>query len=537
MASGKLPSVAGVHLMSKMRDRKWRLLQLLVERLPPFVSHYEGTHQQYVADFIDVLQHVDVHVPSTRTQFAETAATYLEKYCTQTTGFWHSEYQILPFLWFTCDFLRATIDSLQLKDNFHHFLQLCYGLLHGAEGTESVFSFLSRGLVLTENNWEKLQFQTFDLQRPLNSDELAMVRLLFRVLPDLKYTSISIPTIEGLFRQHGASTRQIQSVADFSKQQGLYFDLLVNWPRLGVEEFELTLKTPADTDFKDILDFSNPANSILTESRIYTPWQPSKSEKTFVGLLRIPSGHEHALHTFLMEKQENGIITSFRIEKVLEMIKTFSLTTYVPNEGFQRFTTQEIWQILGGLMDGKGKPAQSLDEVSPDPNFFILRYVPGNQINLTHEFAHLRESAVKPIDLAHSPPSFPARDQTLLNSLQQKKVLILSLRLSNLVKAVGLSPFQYLQLPNLPATQLKSLLSFALESYIRRTVHGVNVFTHVPSPVAKVFHTPGWAPSRRSGIFEVVMAHRPSWVNPRCLNAINQQWDTPIELQDYMEKS
>lgn len=518
-----------------MRDRKWRLLQLLVERLPPFVSHYAGTHQQYVADFIDVVRHVDVRIPSTRNHFTEAANAFLEKYIIQEPGYGISEYWTLPFFWFVGGFLRRAIDFLEAKDNFNHFLQISYDLLHGTENSEGVFTFLKQGLALSDNRWEQLQFQAHEYHLPLSPDELNMVQLLYRILPDLKYTNLSISTIEGLFRQHGASTKQIQSIADFSKRQGLYFSSLVNWPRLGVEEFELTLKTTPKTELKDVLDFTDHLNSVLTESRIYTPWQESKDERTFVGILRVPLGHEHATRSFLMEKQEIGIVRSFRLAKVLERMKSFSLTTYISNEGFQRFTTQEIWQTLGELMDGKGQPAKSLNEILPDPDFFILRYIPGKQIPLTHEFARIRDDAVKQIDLAHSPPSFATRNPALLNALQQRGALILSLTLSNLVKSIGLSPFQYLQLPNLPAAQLKNLLRFALESYVNRTSHGVNVITKVPPLVAKVFHTPGWAPSRRSSIFEVVSAHKKTWVGPQYLDAINQRWTTPVTLKDYVD--
>ncbi|MFW9855920.1 MAG: hypothetical protein ACFFFG_12755 [Candidatus Thorarchaeota archaeon] len=521
--------------MSKMRDRKWRLLQLLVERLPQFVPHYDGAHQQYVADFINLLQHVDVRVPSTRNQFVTAASIYLEKYCTQTTGRWISEYQTLPFLWFVHIFLERAIDLIEVKDNFHQFLQLCYGVLHGNDENNGVFTFLRQNFALSDNRWEELQFHAYEYQRPLSTDELGMVRILYSVLPHLKYTDLSIPTMKGIFRQHGASLKQIKSIADFCKRQGLFFRLNVNWRRVGVDEFEIILKTPLDTEFKDIFDFTDPANSILTESRIYMPWQQSAEEKTFLGFLRIPLGHERALSSFLTEKKMRGLVRCFSLEKVEESMLTYSLGTYTSQVGFKEFRTQEIWQSLGELMDGKGQPAESLNEIPSDSGFFVVRYPSGERISLTHEFIHLRNVIGKQISISGLPPSLTTHDQSLLDELQQKGGLILYMSLANMVNTIALSAFQYLKLPHLPADQLKILLNFAPQSSIYRTANGVSVFTRVPPPVAKVFHTPGWAPNRQSSIFEVVMAHQPSFVSPRSLDVVQQRWITPIVFQEYLE--
>jgi hypothetical protein len=388
-----------------------------------------------------------------------------------------------PFHWFCSTFLTRANIFLNL-DGFHatNFYRHLSESLLGDSNTTGCFKLIASRTTLTDLLWEELQLFSTRQKVPLRDEELQVIQAVYAFLPSAGFHSLNMNQLQAIVPD--------VEPGNLLRFFGLYEDQWVPWfstSAMGLKQYYVHFQLSKSILLKDFIDFDNPENTTLCNSRLY---RLLDFEKTYSGYLVIPDHCEHQLLEYLQQCDLDGQILLYEQTEVSDVYSGMSLDLYQPKKGWRKSLPQRIKRLtqpLASKHPKKSEPTYPTHYISspfnkawkfthhPKPDTIIRLYCTINQK------APFNTMNIRNLRLYFNISGF---EHLILKELYQQGIYQLTFYLNRLIYEFSLNN-NLIQLPLMPFNQIKRLVTWLPYSRVTYTDKNIQIWTYLPKEVKK----------------------------------------------------
>ncbi|MHA2247680.1 MAG: hypothetical protein ACXADY_22215 [Candidatus Hodarchaeales archaeon] len=454
---------------SPSRKRK-KLIKEGIKHLPVHIGNYSQEEQTILNNFLALIKQYE-KADKDRETLSTEIQMYLKKIRLKEQAFLK-----LPFYWFVDTYFTKSNLLLSLAE-FHgtSFYKYLTESLIGDPKTVGLFQLLRKGIPLTDLAWEELQYFSARMKVPLTEKQLQVIKAVYTFLPRVGLHSLTLNRLR----------TAIQNQVEFSiksKELIRLFALLddgwVPWfypPAFGLKHYYVNFQLSKSTSLKDIIDFKNPKNTTLCNSRIY---RSLDFEKNYSGYLVIPDYMTEHLLNYLQQCKNRRLLI---LNELLEVTKIYTSTSFALYEkkGWKHFPPLKIrrlTKVITSNHTSRRRPnypssfqtAPFSDgwnyKQHPEPSRIMSLYC---KVNCNAPFK------TKDLDQTINQLNLDKSELSIMKELLQKQVFQLTFYLTGLIYEFSRADYIII-LPIMPFEELKRLISWL--PYARIIFTDKNIF-------------------------------------------------------------
>ncbi|MFX0087709.1 MAG: hypothetical protein ACFFAU_18810, partial [Candidatus Hodarchaeota archaeon] len=461
-------------LVAYQRKSWKRFIDIVLTKTPIFIEKYPLKSQTILKDFFNTIKYHEEAAfdrKSLSNRFRAFNAKYYRK----------NDYIKTAFLWFAIEYLKNANRLLTIAefhaDDFYHYLTT---FLRGNTNTTGIFQLISKVTPLNDLKWEELQYSCTKLQFSLSSEQIYFLKSLYSLVSEpevtlydprrLKYSIESLMKTSSISRKLPALLTEVEDRWNYWLFPAAF----------GLSTVYIEFQLKKSVSLEEIIDYRNPENTTLTNSRIY---QIRNSPRKYTGLIVIPSLSIDFLIKYLNTSDQNGKMTILELETIIDIHYSASLNLYQNERGWGNLSKTEL-----------GRLAQKLKTEQPRkgriklPFFFLTKQCSKNWSYLQYsDPPRMIELFCKSYpnfsfkDLtSNSLLSFDKADVELLKTLHQNNVIQLNLMYTRLILEYSID--QYLiKIPVMDLRQLSRLLAFIPWSELFLTSKNILIMAFLPN--------------------------------------------------------
>ncbi len=509
--------------MAYQRKSWKRFIDIVLSKVPIFIEKYPLKSQIILKDFFNTLKYHEEAAfdrKSLSNRFKVFNAKYYRK----------NDYIKTAFLWFAIEYLKNANRLLSIAefhpDNFYHYLTT---FLRGNTTTTGIFQLISKKIPLNDLKWEELQYSCTKLQFSLSSEQTYFLKSLYSLVSEpevalydpqrLKYS------IESLMKTSGISRKLPDLLTELEDRWNYW----LYPPAFGLSIVFVEFQLKKSVSLEDIIDYRNPKNTTLTNSRIY---QIRNSPRKYTGLIVIPSPSIDLLIKHLNINEQNGKLTILELETIIDIHYSASLNLYQNEIGWGNLTKTELERLAQKL-----KTEQPRKGRIKLPSFFLTK-----QCNKNWSYLQYSDPVRMIALFCKSYPNFSFKDLTsdsllsfdkadleLLKTLQQNNLIQLNLMYTRLILEYSIDHY-LIKVPIMDLTQLSRLLAFVPWSELFFTSRNILVMAFLTKNFSQWMKEDLHWPVKIISEANIPISPKISWFNPE----INQ-WNTPQTLKKLEE--
>ena len=280
--------------MVSRRENLKRYIKLVTSQLPRYFSAYSEEDQKFLEKFVTPLR------------FSE-EADYKRKELAQRfrdarNYFIDSElYLKYPFFWFVDSYFENAEVSLKTStfhaDSFYDYL---LPILRGTAGQDDgVFQLLRKSVPLSDFKWEEIQYRSAKLHIPLQQYELEIIKTVYNQLRVQPIQLLKPRRIRSILLNQYDIPRLPSKLPRLFSMLNTKWTVWPHYSAFGIQSFFFHLQLNPQNVLRDIIDFQDKTNGIMTTSNVYTI-RGVKHE--YLGIMHVPESTNKQLTHFLKNK-------------------------------------------------------------------------------------------------------------------------------------------------------------------------------------------------------------------------------------------
>ncbi|MFW9906900.1 MAG: hypothetical protein ACFFFH_21525, partial [Candidatus Thorarchaeota archaeon] len=506
-----------------VRESFIRFIKIIFEQLPAYIEKYPPLDQLLLKDFLSVLQYFE-EADNQRSRLSQR----FEEYNTRLLG--TDQYLHTPFLWFTESYFSNA--NLLLNVSKYHadtFYEYLVKHLRNNSNILGVYNLVRDFIPLSDIKWEHLQYSCEKLLVPLTYDQVQIINAVY-----------SFITEEGVYsldprKLRAAIVNQVElpKNAKPSIELNRFFALIDGkWfihffsPSFGLTRVVFKFQLEETVLLKDIIDFRNPANTVLSASDVYSI---KNSHNTYIGILLVPTEDINLLEHLMQKYERQGHIILKELSKITTTQKCVSLNYYQENIGWiepNLTKLRQLTQVLKSKSPKKGQEEEGYLFITPEFNL-DWHY---NQHLLPKELIKLYCKI--PQDYSYSNLPLGLFDTQNSKNLSRSELGLLKQLYYNFqVVQLGFVPWRLVYdfslniycmiLPKIPLTQLKQFLNMIPFSEIYYGENNIYIWARLTSKLVQ------WiANNLKWDINAIMRKHYPLNFDLKWFDASKLKWKT-----------
>ena len=504
------------------RESFKRFIKTIMEQLPAHIEEYPPPDQLLLSEYLSVLQHYE-EADYQRNKLSKR----FEEYNNSILG--TDQYLHTTFLWFTYNYISNANLLLNIS-KFHANLFYEYMVKHlrGSSVTPGVYGLIRENIPLSNLAWEQLQYESNKLLIPLTKDQLQILKTVYSfnteagiyALDPRKLRSVIVKQVK--FPKNLKPTDELNRF--FTRMDGRWSFRFFS-PALGLDRLFFHFQLQESTSLEDIIDFHNPANTVLCVSDIFSA---RDSPNTYIGNSLVPIQEIEQLESHLQHCENQGKLILKELIRITTTRTSASLNHYRANSGWFELSPTKM-RRLTSLLKSK-HPKKRLVKNSSlfvSPSFNGHWYY--DQHPLPTEIIKLYSKIPDEYTYQYLPLRSNAQDST---ALSRTEIGLLKQLIYNKVVYIGFVPWRlvyefsldlyYIILPKIPLFQLKRFLNLLPYSEIHYTENSIYVLTQLtPKLVRWIENDLNWT------VISIILTHYRHNLEFNWYDSGKLQWKTP----------
>ncbi len=323
-----------------------------MEQLPAHIENYPPPDQLLLTDFLSILQHYE-EADYERNKFSQR----LEEYNERVIG--TKKYLNTAFLWFVESYF-STANLLLNVSTFHanSFYEYLTKHLRGNSTTPGVYGLIRGNIPLTDLAWEQLQYACDKLLVPLTNDQIRILRTIYYFITENGVYGLDPRMLKAVIVKNVEFPKKYKPSEEltrfFTLMDGRWF-LLFFSPAFGLNRLVFQFQLQGSTSLEDIIDFRNPANTVLTGSDVYSF---RNLPNNYIAILLVPTEDIGRLEHYLENCERQGYLILRELSKITTVRKCISLNHYQANFGWIKLNSTELRRLTQLLKSKNPKKRQ-----------------------------------------------------------------------------------------------------------------------------------------------------------------------------------
>jgi hypothetical protein len=503
--------------MVTRRENVRNYIRVIIKELPRFFSNYTVDDQKFLTLFLKPLNHFE-EADNNRERLAERLNKVQQEFIKTEIYVKH------PFSWFAASYFENAEVALQIS-SFHadNFFDYILPILRGTAGEDDgFFQLIRKGTPLTDLKWEKLQYMCSKLHVPLTADQLQLLNGIYENITIKPWNFLRPRRLRSLILDQNDTPNLSRDLPKFFSMLNSYWTVWPYYPAFGLQTLFFHCKLSLNTRLEDIIDFQEKENQILRTSVISSV---RNSQNEYIGVLMINDNQQSVLHSFFEQKMVEGLIKSFKLEKILENRWSYSLKQYRTTSGWQEVPKSQ-WDQQVNILKLKSLPrrrkAIDLAYLTPkvESNW--------NYLQLSDPYSAIeiicKKNSFTFNDLLTG--TFESAEYPLLRKFFEKNVLFLDFIPSRIRDEYSLDVY-WIKTPKISLYQIKRFLNFVPDARTVFTENNCYLRTHLSNfMVKRITRDLNW------DIYPVLPAHNIIQRDTSMFDKKSISWRIPRVLTD-----
>ncbi|MFW9780258.1 MAG: hypothetical protein ACFFE8_15540 [Candidatus Heimdallarchaeota archaeon] len=309
-----------------LRETHKKLLQTVIDQLPPYIERYSLEEQELLTAFFETLKYYE-EADSQRERLSKRFLDYNRQY------YQTRIYLKYPFLWFSIAYFATAnlMISLAKYDGRSFYAYLARPFRRHSQ-SEGGFLLVKNQTPLESQLWEQLQIICARIELNLTEAQLLVLKNVYQTIKERGIHSLHSRQLKKQITTDTHSFPMMRELANFFKLLGSKWDLWFYAPAFDLKYLYFHLKLAENTPLTKIIDFQNPKNRTLCASRIH---RVPDRENEYSGYLVIPEPFLEDLKGFLAYNKHIRRVVKLEMDEILTERVSFSLARYSPGKGWQ----------------------------------------------------------------------------------------------------------------------------------------------------------------------------------------------------------
>ena len=457
----------GSFSMVTRRENIRKYIKVILEQLPRYFHLYSPEDQIFLKLFLEPLYHYD-EADKNRERLVKRLHDAQQDFIKNEIYVKH------PFSWFAATFHENAEVSL-LTSSFHadEFFDYILPILRGTAGeNDGVFQLVRKCTSLDDLKWENLQYTCSKLRVPLSSNQLQLLTKIYDFI-DIKPWNVLRPRrLRSMILDQDNTPKLSRYLPKLFSMLNAIWTVWPYFPAFGLQQFFFQCKL--NVGLEEIIDFQNKDNHILQCSNMASI---RNSPNEYMGVITLPENQENLLRIYLGQKMSEGLIESFKLQKIIGNRWSYSLAQYQTTSGWQELPKSQ-WDQGVHIIKLKYLPRRRktvhLSFLTPkvDSKWTYL------QLSDPYEAIELicKKNYFSFNDLVTK--TYPSSDFPLLRKLFEKKMLFLDCNALRLRDEYSLDVY-WIEAPKISLYQLKRFLELVPDAHTIFTENKCYVRTHL----------------------------------------------------------
>ncbi len=334
------------------RESFKRFIKTIIEQLPAHIEEYPPADQYLLMEFLSVLQHYE-EADYQRTKLSQRLIEYNERVIGT------KKYLNTAFLWFIESYF-STANILLNVSTFHanSFYEYLTKYLRGSSTTPGVYGLVRESIPLTDLAWEQLQYSCDKLLVPLTNVQLRILKTIFSFITEDGVYALDPRKLKAVIVKNVVFPKKNKPSEEltrfFTLMDGRWFFLFFS-PAFGLNRLVFQFQLQESTSLEDVIDFRNPANTVLTVSDVYSF---RKVPNNYIAILLVPTEDIDRLESYLQNCERQGYIILRELSKITTVRKCISLNHYQENIGWIELSPTKLRRLTQLLQSKNPKKRQ-----------------------------------------------------------------------------------------------------------------------------------------------------------------------------------
>ncbi|MFW9853842.1 MAG: hypothetical protein ACFFFG_02210 [Candidatus Thorarchaeota archaeon] len=303
-----------------------KLLQTVIDQLPPYIERYSSEEQKLLTVFFETLKYYE-EADFQRERLSKRFLDYNRQYYQART------YLKYPFLWFSIDYFETANLMLSLAEydgrSFYAYLAKPF---KRHSQTEGGFLLIKNQIPLESQLWEQLQLICTRIELNLTEAQLFALKNVYQTIKERGIHSLRSRQLKKQITTDTHTFPTMRELASFFKLLGSKWNLWFHTPAFGLKYLYFHLKLAENTPLTRIIDFQNSKDRTLCASRIH---RVPDRENEYSGYLVIPEAFLEDLKGFMEHNEHIHRVLSLEMDEILTERVSFSLARYSLGKGWQ----------------------------------------------------------------------------------------------------------------------------------------------------------------------------------------------------------
>jgi hypothetical protein len=510
------------------RESWKRFIDIILTKIPIFIEKYPLKSQTMLKDFFDTIKYHE-EAAFDRKCLSNRLKAFNDKY------YRSDDYIKTAFLWFAVEYLKNANRLLSIAefhaDNFYHYLTT---YLRGNSNTKGIFQLISKETPLNNLKWEELQYSCTKLQISLSSEQIYFLKSLYSLVSESELTLYDPRRLKYSIENLMKSSRNSRKLPSLLTELGDRWNYWLSPSAFGLSTVFVEFKLKKSVSLEEIIDYRNPENTTLTNSRLF---QIRDSPRLYSGFIVIPSPLRDPLIKYLNYNEQSGELTISELDTITDLRYSASLNLYQNERGWGDLSRTELGRLAQKLKTEQ--PRKSRTKILP---FFLTK-----QSNNNWSYRQYSDPSSMIALFCKSYPNFTFKDLIsdshsiksllsfdkaeleLLQTLHQANVIQLNLIYTQLILEYSID--QYLiKIPNMDLTQLSRLLAFIPWSELFFTSKNILMMAFLTKSFSKWMKEDLHWPVKAISEANIPISPKISWFNPE-----TNQWNIPQLMRELVE--
>ena len=505
----------------KRHESLKKYIKTVIDQLPQYITKYPPEERKLLMEFLTILAHYK-EADFKREKLGNKFELYRQEIISR------KNFVILPFSWFIETYFRNARVSLSVS-KFHSatFYEYVVKHLRGAPQVEGVFKLIQSGVSLSNLKWEELQYECNKLTTPLTSNQLQILNGVYSCI-----NKVGVQTLDSkrLRIEVSEKSNQPMSASELTR----FFTLLEGrWflhffpPAFGLTRLSFRIQFNEPNDLKDIVNFQDPANTVLCVSDVHAV---RYSKRSYIGTFLIPMRSIDRFKVYIQDLEEQGVLVIGNLSQIETSFRSTSLDIYKAGIGWNKYGKTKLNLIKTKLLSERPKETNLTDTIS--------LYIPPS-FNSTWNYKQhpLPEKIIElycKIPEAYSFTELPFRplENGNTKSLSRDEIGLLKQLYYNKVINIGFIPWRMIyefsldryciEISKKPLFQLKQFLFLLPYSYTYLTQDKIYIWAFLNS------HLMNWIKKDlKWDIYPVLWTHQIQDLSFKWFNKETLQWKIP----------
>jgi hypothetical protein len=507
------------------------IFQVLYKQL----EQYPPEEHQILSKFLTILNfsYQETSTSAGRTEIIRMIEDFISEYFRDKMGRPQKEYLEYPFLWFAIWFLQ----NLKLflhpdvvdfhATEFQHYLRkhLRGNALNKNTG---VFKLIKNGVSLKNHTeWGKMEEFTLLAMPKLTEKDIQIMKAAFSSLNLLGIGNFSSQRVHDFLARNQKVDKKAISRLFHLLDQNWMFSLPAS--ALGIIRgiFHFSLKNAQS--IQEIIDFQNPQNYILQNSRVY---QVNGSSTEYTGFLVVAKEDWPKLESHMRDLDIQQKIQLHTLAEISAFRTFISLYSYQPSLGWEYLNTTDLNKLKSKLKTSQPRRRttspilQELDFITPLPRNLESTKI-GDFVKLFLKFQGTYKWNNLPLDPTTEESRQASEEEIgLLKYLIQEQAIHFIADMERLRTEFS-SYIYWTKIPMMPFFQIQRFLMHLPFGSIFVTDDHYYLWGNLPFGYVKWLNEHlKWRST------QVVQNHTPASYDPSWFDFTQTRWKTPIQLQE-----